>query len=74
MMGSKVILPRRLQPPLPGAACESWISSLKQPATSSRTGWIDNWKFWVGKVRYGIWLAVSESESESERVNDVDSN
>lgn len=28
MMGSKVILRRRLQPPLPDAACESWISSL----------------------------------------------
>lgn len=50
MIGSKVILPRCLQPPL-GAACESWISSLKQPATSSRTGGIDNLKFWVGEVR-----------------------
>lgn len=72
-MGSKVILPRRLQSPL-GAACESWISSLKQPATSSRSGWIDNLKFWVGEVRYGIWLAVSVSESVSERVNGMDSN
>lgn len=52
MMGSKVILPRRLQSPLPDAAYESWISSLKQPATSSRTGRIDDLKFWGGKVRY----------------------
>lgn len=50
MMGSKVILRRCLQSPFPDAACESWDLESEQPATSSRTGWIDNLKFWVGKV------------------------